>query len=417
MKMQNHSEGFETVPLATDPKTNKISYGYYQVDDTQMAIVPYGFAVDPKDPRKILPITKVAIAELKPSYNAKDPEYNAKVPAYGQQMPDTFYLTCLSNTPHEKSVSYGSCVDASLAVLPPNMSPNLVKIEFSGTPAKLLYYYEPGYISQTQYYETEFTPKNIPPSLPDGLYFVNASKKIVSFLPPDYVVDETKGYGKIKGPNLLLSTSKFNYDTSNYRKVLDNYDTKFHDELDDVVKNSKLYDLQFNETVVKDQNGNMVSIPKTKSQDSVTFYKPGEFPFGSSKYIPNYEDSIYLSSVGYRTRFSNDNTNSNCDEMCQAYNDFKTKMDKHCPNSKTVPTTTLAAITPTSSVTPNLSATPATPATTASVAKTPTSSVTPKISAISATPTTSASVAKTPTSSVPPNLSRMSRTRVKTPNV
>ena len=75
-------------------------------------------------------------------------------------------------------------------------------------------------------------------------------------------------------------------------------------------------------------------LPKTNSQGSVTYYQPGEFPFGASTYVPNYEDSVYLSSVGYRTRFGNTHTNGNthvtgCDVACQAYNEFKSKMDNY----------------------------------------------------------------------------------------
>ena len=57
-------EGFEPVPLATDPKTQKIAHGYYQVNSTKMAVIPYGFAVDPKDPTKLLPVTKTAIKNI-----------------------------------------------------------------------------------------------------------------------------------------------------------------------------------------------------------------------------------------------------------------------------------------------------------------------------------------------------------------
>lgn len=318
------TEGFDTIPLATDPKTKKILYGYYQVNDSQMATVPYGFAVDPKNPKQIVPTTKLAISELKP-------KYKAEVPAYGDKMPDTFYLVCLSTKSSNLSVKYGTCVDASLAVLPPNMSPNLVKIDFSDNPAKTLYYYSPGYISQTQYYENQFTPEHMPSSLPNGVYYVDKQRTKVSLLEPEYVADNTKGYGKIKNPNIHLSTS-------NYRNTLENYNAQFHDEMNNIVKNSKLYDLQYDEVKVKDQNGNIIVLPKTKSQDSITFYKPGEFPFGASTYVPNYEDSVYLSSIGYRTKFGNTPPKQKCDELCQAYNDFKTKMDTHCPNTNKTPT-------------------------------------------------------------------------------
>jgi hypothetical protein len=45
-----------------------------------------------------------------------------------------------------------------------------------------------------------------------------------------------------------------------------------------------------------DQNGNMIEIQNTEAQFSpVLYYVPGAYKFGSSNYIPNYEDSVYLS--------------------------------------------------------------------------------------------------------------------------
>ena len=45
-----------------------------------------------------------------------------------------------------------------------------------------------------------------------------------------------------------------------------------------------------------DQNGNMVQIENTEAKFSpVLYYVPGAYKFGSSNYVPNYEDSVYLS--------------------------------------------------------------------------------------------------------------------------
>jgi hypothetical protein len=119
---------------------------------------------------------------------------------------------------------------------------------------------------------------------------------------------------------------------TNYEKIKDNYDMQFHDDVETIKKQNDMYDLNFGEVRVKDQNGNMIILPKTESQGSVTFYQPGEFPFGASTYVPNYEDSVYLSSVGYRTFLGNANP-SNCDAICNTYNDFKLKMDIQCGKS------------------------------------------------------------------------------------
>ena len=310
-KTTTQMEGFDIVPLITDPVTHQVSTGYYQVDNSNMTILPYGFMTDPSNNRQIIPSTKIGINMLKP-------KYNATLPPPGQSLPYKFYLTS----------------DSSLAVLPPNMLPNVKTIDFSGNPPTILFYYDNGYVSETQYYENQYKPANYPAVLPKQVYYADASHIFVSFLRYGEIQDPSNGYGKISDPSLNLSTTKFNYITSNYRDISNNYDTLFHDDIDTIQKQSDLYDLSFGQILVKDQNGNIVTMPKTNAQDNVTYYNPGEFQFSAAKYVPNYEDSIYLSSIGYRTILGNTSAaSSDCGSMCKAYNDFKYIMDKSCGKS------------------------------------------------------------------------------------
>jgi hypothetical protein len=46
---------------------------------------------------------------------------------------------------------------------------------------------------------------------------------------------------------------------------------------------------------VIDKSGNKVILPSIQAQESVTYYQPGTFIYGSSSYVPTYEDSVYLS--------------------------------------------------------------------------------------------------------------------------
>ena len=102
----------------------------------------------------------------------------------------------------------------------------------------------------------------------------------------------------------------------------------FHDDESTIKKQNDMYDLNFGEVRVRDQNGNIIILPKTDSQNSVTYHQPGEFTFGSSKYIPNYEDSIYLSQISRKVMYGNTKAGE-CDSACMAYKEFKTKMDKY----------------------------------------------------------------------------------------
>ena len=79
------------------------------------------------------------------------------------------------------------------------------------------------------------------------------------------------------------SINKTNYSTTNY-------DVEYHDATpkDDVSKG----------TWVKDVSGNLVFIPwSDTNNNNITYYTSGAYPYGASTYVPNYEDSVYLSKT------------------------------------------------------------------------------------------------------------------------
>jgi hypothetical protein len=281
-------ESFDIVPIATDPYTKQIVNGYYQVDDTNMALVPYGFAIDPTNPRKILPKTKVAHSML--TSNSKTP---VPIPKPGEWLTDGYYFI---NTPY--------LVDSSLAVLPPNMKPNVERIEFTTDAApRTLIYYTVGYTSETEYYQKRYNPDPIPRILPKGVYYTDISQMYISLLPFGMVADMSDGYGF--KPDPTAKNAKFNNVASSYNNIRNAYNTEFHDSEDMLKKQNTMNDISFGEVRVRDQSGNMIILPRVETQGSTTYYTPGEFPFGSSAYVPNYEDSVYLSSIGYRSMFGN----------------------------------------------------------------------------------------------------------------
>lgn len=298
-------EGFNTVPIATDSVTKKLVQGYYLVDDENMATIPYGFVIDPTNNKNILPRTKIAYSLLKP-------RFSPPIPKLGEQLTNGFYF---NNEPY--------LADSSLAVLPPNMRPIVNKIEFSDEPIPVLkVYYGKGYVSETQYYKNKYTPNRFPSVLPEGVYYTDASKQFVSFLPYGQIADASKGYGLKLDMNPNVNNLK-------YEDIQNSYDTEFHDSEEEIRAKNEYIDLSYGEVRVKDQYGNILILPRVDTQGSTTYYQPGEFPFGASTYVPNYEDSVYLSSIGFRSMLGNVKTKP-CDRICQAFNEFKLKMDSEC---------------------------------------------------------------------------------------
>jgi len=84
------------------------------------------------------------------------------------------------------------------------------------------------------------------------------------------------------------------------------YDTKFHDTIDDILKQSNAYVPALDTVTVKDDNGKNVSISVPKNLGGFTYYNPGSYKYSAESYVPSYEDSIYLSrSIGVVPRLDN----------------------------------------------------------------------------------------------------------------
>lgn len=79
-------------------------------------------------------------------------------------------------------------------------------------------------------------------------------------------------------------------DLSKYK--VNDYNIQYHDSSDDIMKRE---DISMNYIYLPDQCGNIIALPRTTIQGSVTYYEPGTYLFGASNYIPSYEDSINLS--------------------------------------------------------------------------------------------------------------------------
>jgi len=78
---------------------------------------------------------------------------------------------------------------------------------------------------------------------------------------------------------------------------LNDFNVQYHDNISDMNSQNGIYDISFANMYVYDKDGNRIILPHFLSQSSPTYYQPGSFIFGSSGYVPNYEDSVYLSKT------------------------------------------------------------------------------------------------------------------------
>ncbi len=310
-KEQNEREGFETIPLTTDPVSGKLPDGYYQVDDFKMAKIPYGYTVNPGNPKMLIPLTNTAVS--KQNVTTKD-----RLPLPGEMLPDGYYFDTAT----------------SLGLLPPNMMPKVDRIDVTGTPPKILVFYKPGYVSETEFYAQRFTPAHPMPSpIPPGpprLYFADANKLTVSFLPYGKVPDVAKGWGFTSDTNLISPTGNFDITNKTYSDLSNNYDVQFHGSVEDMMKQNDFYDVSFGQTIVLDKDGKPVIMPAAGAQSPITYYQPGSFPFGSSSYIPMYEDSVYLSRTTNQSSLSPYKSTLLPQGACSYNKDFPAKQEEYC---------------------------------------------------------------------------------------
>jgi hypothetical protein len=78
-------------------------------------------------------------------------------------------------------------------------------------------------------------------------------------------------------------------------------------------------------------NGDLIEVPFVPSQQFPTYNQPGSFIYGSSNYVPKYEDSIYLSSTTKLSTLGNVYpTSSSLGGFCNNYKTDPAKLEEKC---------------------------------------------------------------------------------------
>jgi hypothetical protein len=110
------------------------------------------------------------------------------------------------------------------------------------------------------------------------------------------------------GPTTFSTTAGGTSDPSgNQRYDPNNYNTQYHDTLDTILKDGNGSDgtpVGLNSYYALDTSGNPVLITKTASQSNSTYHVPGTYVYGPSTYVPNYEDSVFLSKTSRQPSYS-----------------------------------------------------------------------------------------------------------------
>lgn len=147
--------------------------------------------------------------------------------------------------------------------------------------------------------------------VPTGYYITSSTDttQTVSKIPEGYILNPNQSPDapaiirmqsrSVFAPNTVSGTdttenaTKYVADVKNTRYDPANYSVEYH-TTPEVSGNEFLPE---SGTWIYDSCKNKIWVPWSELKADVTYYTPGSYPYGPSTYVPNYEDSIYLSET------------------------------------------------------------------------------------------------------------------------
>ena len=113
-------------------------------------------------------------------------------------------------------------------------------------------------------------------------------------------------------------------------KQMPDLNIEYHPTEEQIIAENDYKDLKSGDIYVIDQCGNTVLLPRSNVQNSVTYYQPGSYRYGASTYVPNYEDSVYLSKTTGLSSTSFISPPYNLGGICNQYKDQPLLLEEAC---------------------------------------------------------------------------------------
>lgn len=170
---------------------------------------------------------------------------------------------------------------------------------------------------------------NIIPKTQKSIYDSSAQKFQLGV--NSYTTDSNGKLVSVSGsPALFSTTNGGTADPSgNIRYDPNSYDTQYHDNTDTIM--SRNPDLSFNSYYALDACGNTVLITKSMNQANSTYNVPGSYTYGPTSYVPNYEDSVFLSKSTRQPSYMElKDTAAMQGGFCKQYADFPQNLEQAC---------------------------------------------------------------------------------------
>ena len=351
----NGSIDYVNSPLSPmDPGSGFYAFNVGTIDAPQWKrkSVPYGYRRDPTDSTKLVPVSESAIATATPGLN--DAELIA--PPF-LQIPGALYT--------------GSGADYGLDKKPPASGFYKIKVIDSESTAKYYMKNVPnGYVvdrkdllvenvnpganaGSKNYTKLVYQAPEIPESeirninglsansadaitFEDGYFIINSGGLFYKKLIPngyDISSNDPVQTEYMKLPSLNTYTPlKYNPNfTSEKYDPKFTYDAKNTEKEYRDISYGKTDDANIGKYWMFDEEGKLLEVSTEMNKSPILYYIPGAYKFGASNYVPNYEDSVYLSRTTRESQLAPVvNTASQLGGFCSQYATNTAALEEKC---------------------------------------------------------------------------------------
>jgi hypothetical protein len=128
---------------------------------------------------------------------------------------------------------------------------------------------------------------------------------------------------KLLGTNTNGSNSIGSSDKTDIKFDSNNYDVQYHETPEQLALNDP--------RIAIDASGKAYTQSDTNPQGNAIYYEPGSYLFGASTYVPNYEDSVYLSKLTGESTVKPIVSPAQIESgFCSFYKDSPIKLEEAC---------------------------------------------------------------------------------------
>jgi hypothetical protein len=169
----------------------------------------------------------------------------------------------------------------------------------------------------------------------DGYFIINFRGDFYKKLIPNgYDISSNDPEAEYKKPPLLNTYTPLKYNPnftpekydSKFTYDAKNTDRKYRDE-----SYGKTDDANMGKYWMFDEEGKLIEVNTEMNKSPILYYIPGAYKFGASNYVPNYEDSVYLSRTTRESQLAPVvNTASQLGGFCSQYATNTAALEEKC---------------------------------------------------------------------------------------